>query len=161
MKTKNLFELSLLLATLAITPAVSRAQDASAPTPTPTAPADGAPPPANHGGPRRGGGYNLKELTAKLNLTADQQKTIGDIIRTARSQSKEVRDDDSLSAEDKRSKMREIFTNEKAQIREALTPEQQATFDAMPPPWGPGGRGGGPGGPPPAAAPTPTPTPAT
>jgi len=153
MKSKNLFALSLLLAATALTPLLSRADDSTAPTPTPTAPADGTQPPAGHAGQRRRGGgpFNLKELTAKLGLTADQQKTIGDIINTARSQGREVHDDDSLSADDKRAKMKEIYTTARSQIREALTPEQQATFDAMPVRQGPGG-------PPPAAAPTPPPT---
>jgi hypothetical protein len=78
-------------------------------------------------------GYELAELTEKLNLTADQQKTIGGIIRDGRSQMRGVHGDDSLSKDDRRAKMQEINASTRGQIRAALTPDQQKLFDAMPP----------------------------
>ena len=105
-----------------------------------TSPAEGAQPPP----PRRRGGFVLEELTAKLNLTADQQKTVGEAIKSGREQMKAVRDDDSLSDDDKRAKSRELMAATRAQIRALLTPDQQAIFDKMPT------RGGRPPGPPPA-----------
>jgi hypothetical protein len=92
----------------------------------------------------------LAELTAKLNLTADQQKLIGPILENARSQAKDLHDDDSISQEDKRAKMREILSSSRAQIRADLTPEQQKIFDSV---AEHGGRGGQ------TASPSPTPTP--
>jgi hypothetical protein len=74
----------------------------------------------------------LADLTEKLGLTADQQKTIGAFIKSNQSQMKEVRGDDSLSKEDRRAKMREITASTHDQIRAALTPDQQKLFDAMP-----------------------------
>jgi len=162
MNPKNLTLLALALAGAAAVPLAARADDTTAaPTPTPTMvnqdlpPADGSQPPAPPpGGRRRGGGYNLKELTAKLDLTPDQQKTIGGIIASGRSQSKALRDDDSLAPDDKRAKMREIMTTTKSQIRAALTADQQKIFDTLP-------TRGGPPPAPPAAEPTPTPPPTT
>lgn len=162
MNPKNLYFLALALAGAAAAQVTARADDTTAaPTPTPTMinqdlpPADGTqPPPPPPGGRRRGGGYNLKDLTAKLGLTADQQKTVGEIISSSRAQGKAVHDDDSLAPEDKRAKMREIMATSKAQIRAALTPDQQKIFDALP-------ARGGPPAPPPAAEPTPTPPPTT
>jgi phage shock protein A len=78
-------------------------------------------------------GYVLAELTEKLNLAADQQKTIGAIIRNGQSQMRDVHGDDSLSKEDRRAKMREIMASTHDQIRAALTADQQKLFDAMPP----------------------------
>jgi Spy/CpxP family protein refolding chaperone len=78
-------------------------------------------------------GYVLADLTEKLNLTADQQKTIGGTIRNSQSQMREVRADNSLSVDDRRARMREIMGSTRGQIRAALTPDQQKLFDAMPP----------------------------
>ncbi len=82
-------------------------------------------------------GYSLDDLTQKLTLTADQQKTIGPIIDDANAQTKAVRADDSLAQDDKREKMKGIMKSEHDSIRAALTADQQKLFDAMP---GPGGR---------------------
>jgi len=161
MNPKNLYFLALALAGAAAAQLTARADDTTpAPTPAPTMvnqdtpPPDGAQPPAPPAGGRRrgGGGYNLKDLTAKLGLTADQQKTVGGFISSGRSQAKAVHDDDSLAPDDKRAKMREIMATTKSQIRAALTPDQQKIFDALP----------SRGGPPPApAGAEPTPTPPT
>jgi len=88
-------------------------------------------------------GFILEDLTAKLGLTADQQKTVGAIIANSRSQAKALRGDDSISREDRRQKMQEILGTARTQIRAALTPAQQALFDALP------ANGGGPPPPPP------------
>jgi hypothetical protein len=74
----------------------------------------------------------LEELTQKLSLTPDQQKQVGDIIKAGRDQMKVVRDDDSLSDDDKRAKGREIMNSTRSQIRAALTPDQQKIFDTIP-----------------------------
>jgi hypothetical protein len=76
--------------------------------------------------------FVLGELTAKLSLTADQQKTVGAIIADCDGQLKALREDDSIAREDKRAKMKTIVETARGQIRAALTPAQQAIFDAMP-----------------------------
>jgi hypothetical protein len=136
MNPKSLFALSLATAALAVSQAPLRAQDATiqpAPPTLDTPPASNTqnPPPAGH---RHGGreGYNLTQLTEKLGLTVDEQKVIGPIVNSARSQGKEVREDQSLSHEDKRAKMKAIAETARTQIRAALTADQQKLFDALP-----------------------------
>jgi Spy/CpxP family protein refolding chaperone len=155
MSPKSLLALSLVSAGIFFSQASLRADDSQTP-PAPPAdnppPADGQPTPPPHRRMHRP--LSLAELTAKLGLTADQQKIIGPILANSRSQAKELRDDDSLSREDKHAKMKEIEAAAKEQIRAALTPEQQKIFDALPshegrpPPQGPD-------------SPTPTPPPTT
>jgi hypothetical protein len=132
---------SLLSIGLALSAPSGRADEpASPPAPAvpPASPGEGAQPtpaPAPRHAHTRGG-YVLSDLTEKLGLTEDQQKTIGPVIRSYQSRVKELRGDDTLSKEDRRAKMREIATATHDQIRAALTPDQQKVFDAMPPPGG-------------------------
>jgi len=141
MKPLPVASLSLLSVGFALSVPSGRADEpanppapAATPASPPTSPADGAqptPPP----GPRHQrmrGGYVLAELTEKLGLSADQQKTIGAIIKNNQGQIRELRGDDSLSREDRRAKIREIATSTHDQIRAALSPDQQKLFDAMP-----------------------------
>jgi hypothetical protein len=76
--------------------------------------------------------FILADLTEKLGLTADQQKTIGGFIASADAQGKALRQDDSIPRDEKRPKMKAIIETTRGQIRGALTPAQQQTFDAMP-----------------------------
>ena len=82
----------------------------------------------------RGGGPRmmLKALKEKLNLTADQEKQIGDIWKSHAEEMKAARGD--------RAKMEEVRTAQHEEVRAVLTPDQQKIFDAMPPP---GDRHGG------------------
>jgi Spy/CpxP family protein refolding chaperone len=77
-------------------------------------------------------GFVLAELTTKLSLTPEQQKTVAKVIADGRAQLKDLRGDDSIPQADKRAKMREIMVSTRGQIRAALTPDQQKLFDAMP-----------------------------
>jgi Spy/CpxP family protein refolding chaperone len=137
MKPHIAVNLSLLSIGLALTAGTSMAQDtANAPAPTspPAAPSDGtqgAPAPAPEHRGRRGG-FVLEELTQKLTLTADQQKQVGDLIKSSREQMKTLHEDESMSDEDKRAKMKEITSTTRSQIRALLTPAQQAIFDTLP-----------------------------
>jgi Spy/CpxP family protein refolding chaperone len=174
MKPQTAVNLSLLSIGLALTAGTSLAQDAAnAPAPASppaAAPSDGTqaaptPAPEHHG---RRGGFVLEELTQKLTLTPDQQKQVGDLIKSSREQMKTLHEDDSMSDEDKRAKMKEITSTTRSQIRALLTPAQQAIFDTLPtrgprPPKPP--EGAAPGDAPPMApaegAPPATPTPST
>jgi len=111
--------------------------------------------PARH---RHGRGFVLGELTAKLNLTPAQQKTVGDILSSSESQMKALRGDDTLSQVDKRAKMQQINQLTRSQIRAALTPAQQAIFDTLP---ANGGRRGQQPPPEPTTPPAPTPPPSS
>jgi hypothetical protein len=97
--------------------------------------------------------FVLADLTAKLGLTPDQQKAIGALIANNDSQLKTLREDDSIAKEDKRANMMTIISTTRGQIRAALTPDQQKTFDALPTR---GEHGGKPPATPPATTPVPT-----
>ena len=133
MNPKLILSLSILSAGLVLSQASLRADDVQPPPPQPpgadAGPSDGQTPPTHK---RMHRPLSLAELTAKLSLTADQQKTIGPILANARSQAKDLHDDDSISKEDKRAKMKEILATSKSQIRAALTPDQQKIFDSLP-----------------------------
>ena len=126
----------LTLTTLAAAPLV-RAEDAPPATP-PSAPAGEHP----HGGR----GDRLKMLAEKLQLTDAQKASIKPILQKTEQDSMALRDDESLSKEDRHAKMMEIRKASHDQIRALLTPDQQKTFDAMPPPGDRGHRGPPPGG---------------
>jgi hypothetical protein len=139
MKPSNYTRPALLLAfVLALTLARARADDSAPSAPPPsvpgapeTSPADGTTPAPAHRRHMRPG-YVLAELTAKLSLTPDQQKTVGKVIADGRAQMKDLRGDDSIAQADKRARMREIATSTRGQIRALLTPDQQKLFDALP-----------------------------
>jgi Spy/CpxP family protein refolding chaperone len=124
-------------------------------TPLPNAPDSAPPAPGEKGDrPMRGGGprMRLKAMKEKLNLTADQEKQIGDIWKSHA--------DDMKAARGDHAKMEEVMKAQHEEVRAVLTPDQQKIFDAMPPP---GERHGGkkkdgPPPPPPAAAPASAPT---
>jgi hypothetical protein len=115
---------------------------ASPPVPPTTAPATPQVTPADGAQPtptpaprhrRMRPGYTVEELTEKLGLSADEQKSVAAIIEDGRSQAKAIRGDDSLSKDDRREKMMAVTKATHDQIRAALTPDQQKIFDTLPP----------------------------
>ncbi|HET7536846.1 MAG TPA: hypothetical protein VFJ90_10350 [Candidatus Didemnitutus sp.] len=117
---KNTSKLLLLSlgACLALTPFV-RAQDEKP-----------APPPPN--GERR---EHMRErgeqIMKELGLNDDQQAKWKDLGKQERDAAKAVRDDTTLSQDQKRDKMQEIRKNFEAQRRAVLTPDQQKKADEM------------------------------
>jgi hypothetical protein len=142
MKPFPVVPLSLFSIGLALFASSGRADDqANPPAPTPAVPASPQVTPGEGAQPtptpmprhkRMRPGYALEELTEKLGLTAEQQKTVGAAIDSGRSQAKALRGDDSLSKDDKHEKMMEIMKATHDQIRADLTPDQQKIFDTMP-----------------------------
>jgi periplasmic protein CpxP/Spy len=136
MKPYRSLSLSVLSVGFALCAASALAQDTTPPPPAPpapdTTPANGdqpAPPPGHH---RMRSGYVLSELTEKLSLTPDQQTKIGALLKSDHEQMKSIREDDSLSPEDKHAQVKALMVATKGQIRALLTPEQQAIFDTLP-----------------------------
>jgi Spy/CpxP family protein refolding chaperone len=84
-------------------------------------------------GPRGRGmeGRQLEMLTQKLNLTADQQTKVKEIDEDAGKQMMAVRNDASLSQDDKRAKMMDIRKSSQDKIRGILTDDQKTKYDAM------------------------------
>lgn len=74
---------------------------------------------------------HLKQLTTKLNLTADQQTKIKAIMEAQHQQMQTVMKDDSMSMDDKHAKMKTMHDATHAKVRELLTDEQKTKFDAM------------------------------
>ena len=73
----------------------------------------------------------MKELTAKLNLTADQQAKVKSILEENHQKMQTTMKDESLSKEDKHAKMKEMHNAVHAQVRDVMTDEQKPKFDAM------------------------------
>lgn len=72
----------------------------------------------------------LERLTQKLHLTDAQQLKVAAVIKSQQAAEAALKADTEATADVKKAKHREIVASHDAQIRELLTPEQQATFDA-------------------------------
>jgi protein CpxP len=92
-----------------------------------------APTPDKHAGTQRGesADQHLQMLSEKLNLTDDQKAKLKPILQDQMQQMKAVREDSSLSEEQRRAKMKPIHESFHDQINAVLTPEQQAKFKQM------------------------------
>jgi periplasmic protein CpxP/Spy len=73
----------------------------------------------------------MHELVAELDLTNEQQKQLKPILQDEFKQLKAVKDDASLSPEQKNAKAAEIHAGAKSQIGSILTPEQKKKLAAM------------------------------
>jgi Spy/CpxP family protein refolding chaperone len=71
----------------------------------------------------------LKMMTDKLGLTADQQAKIKPILEDQRTQAQAVMKDDSLSQDDKRTKMRSLHESTNSKVRDLLTDDQKKKYD--------------------------------
>jgi periplasmic protein CpxP/Spy len=94
------------------------------------APASPQGPPREGGGPR-GGRSQVEMLTKRLNLTTDQQAQVKAIDEDTGKQMMALRNDTSLSQDERRSKMMEIRKGSQDKIRAILTDEQKTKYDAM------------------------------
>ncbi len=72
-----------------------------------------------------------QELTKKLNLTSDQQTKVQDILQSQHSQMESLRQDNSLSPQDRHTKMMDIHKSSDAQIRALLDSTQQKKWEDM------------------------------
>ena len=73
----------------------------------------------------------LKHLTKKLKLSDDQQTKLKPILEEQRKQMDQIREDSSLSRQDRFSKMRELRQSSDTQIKSVLDEDQQKNFDKM------------------------------
>jgi periplasmic protein CpxP/Spy len=91
-------------------------------------------PPAQSGRGHHGmpdAAQRTQELTKQLNLTADQQTKVQDILTSERSQMQSLHQDTSQSQQDRRSKMMDIHKTSDTQIRTLLDSTQQKKWDEM------------------------------
>jgi protein CpxP len=92
-----------------------------------------APTPDKHAGMHHeeSADQHLQMLSEKLNLTDDQKAKVKPVLQDQMQQMKAVREDSSLSEEQKRTKMKSIHESMHEQINAVLTPEQQVKFKQM------------------------------
>ena len=94
---------------------------------------------SRHAGRGRGRGP-----LARLNLTDDQRTKIRPILKSSRQQAQAVRNDTTLTPEQKQAKIRGIHQGAMSQMNSLLTPEQQQQWQEMRQHRGPGGKHGPP-----------------
>lgn len=94
------------------------------------------------GGGGRGRGPSIEMLTGQLGLTKEQADKLRPAFEAQRAKIEALRNDESLSPEDRRSRMRAIREEGDAAIAAVLTPEQKKKWDEFRASRGPGGAGG-------------------
>jgi periplasmic protein CpxP/Spy len=100
----------------------------------PANPDSSAAPTMRHQHGKRGGGDPAKQaqhLTKELKLNSDQQSKVKSILADQQKQMQALRDDKSMSREDKRAKFMGVRENSSSQIRALLNADQQKKFDEM------------------------------
>jgi Spy/CpxP family protein refolding chaperone len=152
MKSTKMIVLLAVGGLLALTPALLAAD-------TNTPPAGGPP----GGGMRGRGGPSIEQLTTNLSLTADQIPKVKAVLDEQRQKMGEVFQNQDLSQEDRRAKMKEVRDEMAAKMKDILTPDQFEKWQKEQQnmrnrrPGGPSGAGGPPpgggNGAPPAGAP--------
>jgi len=107
---------------------------------TNTAPASATVPQDSQQGGQQGMGHRrgmptpderLQMLTKQLNLTADEQAKIKPILVDEQKKMEDLRNDSSLSRQDRFQKMQQIRQDSSAQIRSNLNSDQQKKYDDM------------------------------
>jgi hypothetical protein len=93
--------------------------------------APAGPPPGGHGHARFDPSKRAGMLAKHLNLNADQQAKVADILKSEQSQMESVHSDASQSQQDRRTKMMDIHKASNDQIRGLLNADQQKKWDEM------------------------------
>ncbi len=92
-------------------------------------------PPQGQGGPGRGGPEQqqrqLDRMTSQLGLTPDQVTQVKLIQADSQTKRMAMRDDTSMSQDEKRAKMMAMRQDEQSKMRGILTDDQKTKYDAM------------------------------
>ncbi len=118
--------LALCALTMSAVPAM--AQDNTTPS---SAPAGQQGQPGGHHDPAQMEQHQLDMMTKRLNLTPDQVTQIKAIDDAERPQMMALRQDTTMSRDDKHSKMTALRQDRETKIRTVLTDDQKSKFDAM------------------------------
>ena len=94
------------------------------------APQQGAQTEARQGGRRGGGNFNAAEMYKDLNITKDQEAKLTALNEESRKKTQALRDDQSLAADARRTKMQELRKEREEKEAAILTKEQKAKLDA-------------------------------
>ncbi len=73
----------------------------------------------------------VNRLAKKLNLTDDQKNQIVPILTDRQQQMKSIHEDSSLSAQDRRAKMRSAMEDSDAKIKAVLNDDQKQKYEQM------------------------------
>lgn len=73
----------------------------------------------------------VQHLTKKLNLTTDQQNQILPILTSRQQQMESIRNDSSLSPQDRRAKFQSVREDSDSKIRAVLNDDQKKQYDQM------------------------------
>jgi len=73
----------------------------------------------------------LQRLTKALNLTSDQQQKVKPILENESQQMQAMRQDSSMSQQDRWNKIKSIHEDTTSQIKAVLNPDQQAKYEDM------------------------------
>jgi periplasmic protein CpxP/Spy len=73
----------------------------------------------------------LQHMTQVLNLSADQQAKVKSILEDQQNQMTSLKQDTSLSSQDRRAKFEQIHEATHQKIRDVLNDDQKAKFDQM------------------------------
>lgn len=86
-----------------------------------------------HMGGGRGakGGANFDKMKQELNLTDDQAAKLKTQREQLRTQMKTINSDSTLTADQKKEKAKQLFSQQKEQLKTILTPEQLAKMQSM------------------------------
>ncbi len=108
-------------------------QDSQDAPPPPPAQSDQQAGPGRHMGrrPMPSVDDQVQHLTKKLKLSDEQQTKVKPILEDQRKQMDQLREDSSLSRQDKFSKMQAIRQDSDTQIKSVLNEDQQKNFDKM------------------------------
>lgn len=79
----------------------------------------------------QGADNHLNWLSQQLSLTDTQKAQLQPILQSQQQQMMQVRDDTSLSQEQKRDRMKQIHQSSQSQINGILTPDQQQKFTQL------------------------------
>ena len=139
MKPKKLMIIAALIAGNLVAWNVALRAQISSNTPPAGAPPAGQRPPGMRGGP------SLDQLAQTLKLTDDQKAKVKPILEAQQQKIRALRQDTSLSPEDRRTQMQTIHQDTSTQLKPILTTEQFEKYQQMT-------QRRRPGGPPPAPA---------
>lgn len=76
-------------------------------------------------------GMGFQKMSQKLNLSQSQQDQFKTVFQQSQEQAKAIRNDASLTADQKKEKLEALHQNTKTQVNGLLTPDQQKQFAEM------------------------------
>ena len=85
----------------------------------------------HHGDRKEDMQEHMNKMATKLNLTADQKTQVQGIMQDSMQQSRAIKQDSSLTKDQKEAKIKELHESQHSKINAVLTPDQQTKFTEM------------------------------